>query len=93
MSTPVVLSLVFVPDSVPLNVPPSALQVPTSDVSSNVMSNTAPNVPSLVVAWLLVENRLVPPDAVIDARTLPEVRMPARDKFVDDDRTGGKEFR
>jgi cytochrome c len=46
-----------------------------------------------VVAWLLVENRIVPPDAVIDARTLPEVRMPARDKFVDDDRTGGKEFR
>jgi cytochrome c len=46
-----------------------------------------------VVAWLLVENRIVPPDAVIDARTLPEVRMPARDRFVDDDRTGGKEFR
>jgi S-disulfanyl-L-cysteine oxidoreductase SoxD len=46
-----------------------------------------------VVAWLLVENRIVPPDAVIDARTLPDVRMPARDRFVDDDRTGGKEFR
>jgi cytochrome c len=46
-----------------------------------------------VVAWLLVENQIVPPDAVIDARTLPQVRMPARDKFVDDDRTGGKEFR
>jgi len=46
-----------------------------------------------VVAWLLAENRIVPPDAVIDARTLPQVRMPARDRFVDDDRTGGKEFR
>jgi mono/diheme cytochrome c family protein len=46
-----------------------------------------------VVAWLLVENRIVPPGAVIDARTLPQVRMPARDRFVDDDRTGGKEFR
>ncbi|MGH7628285.1 MAG: c-type cytochrome [Gemmatimonadales bacterium] len=46
-----------------------------------------------VVAWLLAENRIVPPDAVIDSRTLPEVRMPARDRFVDDDRTGGKEFR
>ncbi len=46
-----------------------------------------------VVAWLLAENRIVPADAVIDARTLPEVRMPARDRFVDDDRTGGKEFR
>ena len=46
-----------------------------------------------VVAWLLVENRIVPPDAVIDAGTLPQVRMPARDRFVDDDRAGGKEFR
>ena len=46
-----------------------------------------------VVAWLLAENRIVPADAVIDARTLPQVRMPARDRFVDDDRTGGKEFR
>lgn len=46
-----------------------------------------------VVAWLLAENRIVPADAVIDARMLPEVRMPARDRFVDDDRTGGKEFR
>jgi cytochrome c len=46
-----------------------------------------------VVAWLLVENRIVPPDAVIDARTLSQVRMPAAGRFVDDDRTGGKEFR
>jgi cytochrome c len=46
-----------------------------------------------VVAWLLAENRIIPPDAVIDARTLPRVRMPARDRFVDDDRTGGEEFR
>ncbi len=46
-----------------------------------------------VVAWLLAENRIVPADAVIDARTLPQVRMPARDRFVDDDRTGGNEFR
>jgi cytochrome c len=46
-----------------------------------------------VVAWLLAENRIILPDAVIDARTLPQVRMPARDRFVDDDRTGGEEFR
>jgi cytochrome c len=45
-----------------------------------------------VVAWLLVENRIVPPDAVIDAGTLPQVRMPAHDRFVNDDRAGGKEF-
>jgi hypothetical protein len=46
-----------------------------------------------VVAWLLAENRIIAADAVIDARTLPAVTMPARDRFVDDDRTGGKEFR
>ena len=46
-----------------------------------------------VVAWLLAENRIVPADAVIDAASLPRVRMPARDRFVDDDRSGGKEFR
>jgi cytochrome c553 len=46
-----------------------------------------------LVAWLLAENRIVAADAVIDARTLPQVRMPARERFVDDDRTGGKEFR
>ncbi len=46
-----------------------------------------------VVAWLLAENRIIPADAVIDRRTVPEVRMPARDRFVDDDRTGGSEFR
>jgi len=46
-----------------------------------------------VVAWLLAENRIVPADAVIDARTLPQVRMPARGRFVDDDRAGGEEFR
>jgi mono/diheme cytochrome c family protein len=46
-----------------------------------------------VVAWLLAENRIVAANAVIDARTLPEIQMPARDRFVDDDRTGGKEFR
>ncbi len=46
-----------------------------------------------VVAWLLAENRIVPADAVIDGRTLPQVRMPARDRFVDDDRAGGEEFR
>jgi cytochrome c len=46
-----------------------------------------------VVAWLLAENRIVAPDAVMDAHSLPQVRMPARDRFVDDNRTGGKEFR
>jgi mono/diheme cytochrome c family protein len=42
-----------------------------------------------VVAWLLAENGIVSPTAVMDARTLPAVRMPARDRFVPDDRRGG----
>ena len=46
-----------------------------------------------VVAWVLAQNRIIPADAVMDAGSLPRVRMPARDRFVDDDRTGGKEFR
>jgi cytochrome c len=42
-----------------------------------------------VVAYILHLNGIVPEDAVMDARTLPAVVMPARDKFVVDDRTGG----
>lgn len=42
-----------------------------------------------VVAWLLHRNGIVGEDAVMDPGTLPEVRMPARDRFVVDDRTGG----
>ena len=46
-----------------------------------------------VVAFLLAENGIVERSAVIDARTLPAVRMPARDRFVPDDRRGGPAFR
>lgn len=42
-----------------------------------------------VIAYLLHLNELVPEDAVMSAETLPEVEMPARDRFVADDRTGG----
>lgn len=42
-----------------------------------------------VIAYLLYLNEIVPEDAVMDAETLPAVVMPARDKFVVDDRTGG----
>jgi cytochrome c len=47
-----------------------------------------PNETYAVVAWILAENRVVPRTAVMDARTLPRVRMPARDRFVRDDRGG-----
>jgi mono/diheme cytochrome c family protein len=42
-----------------------------------------------VVAWILAENGVVPATAVMDARSLPAVRMPARQRFVPDDRRGG----
>ena len=35
-----------------------------------------------VVAWLLHQNGIVAEDAVMDAQSLPEVRMPARARFV-----------
>lgn len=46
-----------------------------------------------VVAFLLAENEVIPRTAVMDARTLPAVRMPARGRFVPDDRRGGPGFR
>lgn len=39
-----------------------------------------------VTAWLLHKNGIVPADAVLDARTLPQVKMPNRDGFVADAR-------
>jgi S-disulfanyl-L-cysteine oxidoreductase SoxD len=45
------------------------------------------------VAYVLYLNGLVPEDTVLDARTLPEVQMPARDRFVPDDRSGGSVVR
>ena len=42
-----------------------------------------------VIAYILFLNEIVPEDAVMDAGTLPAVMMPARDRFVVDDREGG----
>lgn len=39
-----------------------------------------------LTAYLLHLNRIVPKDAVIDAETLPAIRMPALGRFVPDDR-------
>jgi S-disulfanyl-L-cysteine oxidoreductase SoxD len=41
-----------------------------------------------VVAYLLVRNEIIPRDAVMDAKSLPKVMMPARDRFVPDPRGG-----
>jgi cytochrome c len=39
-----------------------------------------------VTAYLLERNQLIKADAVIDAKSLPRVEMPSRDRFVRDDR-------
>jgi hypothetical protein len=46
-----------------------------------------------LVAWILSKNDIIATDAVINATTLPEVVMPARGRFVPDDRRGGLEVR
>jgi cytochrome c len=43
-----------------------------------------------LVAYILFLNGVVAEDAVIDAGSLPKVVMPARGKFVPDNRSGGK---
>jgi cytochrome c len=43
-----------------------------------------------LVAFILALNKIVPDDAVMDAAALPKVKMPARDRFVIDNRKGGK---
>jgi cytochrome c len=43
-----------------------------------------------LVAYLLSLNQVVPETAVMDKTTLPKVVMPAHDRFVKDNRTGGK---
>lgn len=46
-----------------------------------------------VVAFLLWRNEIIADTAVMNARTLARVRMPARDRFVPDNRRGGPEIR
>lgn len=46
-----------------------------------------------VVAYVLSLNGLVESGAVMDSAALASVRMPARDRFVPDDRTGGARIR
>ena len=46
-----------------------------------------------VVAFILVENGIADSTMVIDAKSLPQVKMPARDRFVLDNRSGGPTFR
>ena len=43
-----------------------------------------------LVAHILALNKIVPEDAVMDRTSLPKVVMPSRDRFVVDNRKGGK---
>ena len=46
-----------------------------------------------VTAYVLHLNGLLPEDAVLDSASLAATEMPARDRFVRDDRTGGPRIR
>lgn len=46
-----------------------------------------------VIAYLLYRNEIVAEDAIMSRETLPAVQMPARGRFVVDDRTGGRTIR
>jgi len=59
----------------------------------NLPGSLTPDETYAVIAWILHANELIPEDAVMNATTLPAVEMPARDRFVDDDRTGGDTIR
>lgn len=59
----------------------------------NAPGSLTPNETYAVIAWLLARNGIVASDAVLDSAKLVAIRMPARDRFVRDDRTGGPEVR
>jgi len=46
-----------------------------------------------LTAWLLAGNGVIADTAVMNADTLPRVRMPARSRFVPDSRKGGSEVK
>jgi hypothetical protein len=46
-----------------------------------------------LTAWLLAANQVIPAHATLDAASLRAVKMPYVDRFVPDDRRGGREVR
>lgn len=46
-----------------------------------------------LTAFLLAQNEVIPAEMTLDAAALRAVKMPARDRFVRDDRKGGAEVR
>ncbi len=59
----------------------------------NAIGSLSANETYAVIAWLLHENAIIGADAVMDAKTLPAVQMPSRNRFVLDNRTGGAGFK
>ena len=59
----------------------------------NAPGSLTPSETYSLVAYLLSANGAIPATAVMNARTLPAVQMPARRHFVPDNRTGGAVFR
>jgi cytochrome c len=59
----------------------------------NATGSLSPREVYSLVAYLLYQNEVIPGDAAMDARSLPQVKMPARDRFVVDNRRGGAEIR
>ena len=52
----------------------------------NAPQSLTPDEVYAVVAWLLHQNGIIPADMIIDAQTLPAVKMPNRGGFVSDPR-------
>lgn len=53
----------------------------------NTPGSLSPDQTYAVVAYLLAANKVIPDDATLDAAALRAVQMPARDRFVPDDRS------
>jgi len=46
-----------------------------------------------LVAYLLQENKIIEPNTPLNQSNLADIEMPARHRFVPDDRSGGNEIR
>lgn len=46
-----------------------------------------------VTAWILAENEIIARDFVVDSASLPKIKMPARERFVSDDRLTTPSFK
>lgn len=59
----------------------------------NTPGSLTPDEVYSLTAFLLHANNIIDPSAVMNAQSLPQVIMPARDLFVPDDRKGGAEIK